>query len=80
MQQIEAQKWNEKYGIQMEAWAPFAEGRNNMFTNPVLSEIAEEHRKSVAQVILRWLVQRNIVPLSKSVKRKEWNKISISLI
>lgn len=70
MQQIEAQKWNEKYGIQMEAWAPFAEGRNNMFTNPILSEIAEEHQKSVAQVILRWLVQRNIVPLSKSVKKE----------
>ncbi|EOS61354.1 hypothetical protein C815_00529 [Firmicutes bacterium M10-2] len=69
-QQIEAQKWNEKYGVQVEAWAPFAEGRNNMFTNPVLQEIGDQYHKSIAQVILRWLVQRNIVPLAKSVKKE----------
>ena len=69
-QQIEAQKWNEKYGVQVEAWAPFAEGRNNMFSNPVLQEIGDQDHKSIAQVILRWLVQRNIVPLAKSVKKE----------
>lgn len=69
-QQIEAQKWNEKYGVHVEAWAPFAEGRNNMFSNPVLQEIGDQYHKSIAQVILRWLVQRNIVPLAKSVKKE----------
>lgn len=68
-QQKEAQVYNEKYGVQLEAWAPFAEGRNNMFSNPELKAIGEKYRKTVAQVILRWLVQRNIVPLSKSVKK-----------
>ena len=68
-QQIEAQTYNEKYGVQMEAWAPFAEGRNNMFSNPELQEIGNKYNKSIAQVILRWLVQRNIVPLAKSVKK-----------
>ena len=68
-QQIEAQTYNEKYGVQIEAWAPFAEGRNNMFSNPELKAIGEKYGKTVAQVILRWLVQRNIVPLSKSVKK-----------
>ena len=68
-QQKEAQVYNEKYGVQLEAWAPFAEGRNNMFYNPELKAIGEKYGKTVAQVILRWLVQRNIVPLSKSVKK-----------
>lgn len=69
-QQIDAQKWNEKYGVHVEAWAPFAEGRNNMFSNPVLQEIGDQYHKSIAQVILRWLVQRNVVPLAKSVKKE----------
>ena len=56
----------EKYNVQIEAWAPFAEGRNNMFSNEVLSKIAKKYNKSVAQVILRWLTQRNVVALSKS--------------
>ena len=68
-QQKEAQVYNEKYRVQLEAWAPFAEGRNNMFSNPELKAIGEKYGKTVAQVILRWLVQRNIVPLSKSVKK-----------
>ena len=59
----------QKDGVQLEAWAPFAEGRNNMFSNPELKAIGEKYGKTVAQVILRWLVQRNIVPLSKSVKK-----------
>jgi 2,5-diketo-D-gluconate reductase A len=56
-------------GVQMEAWAPFAEGRNNLFQNETLSAIAADHGKSVAQVILRWLIQRGIVCISKSVHK-----------
>lgn len=69
-QQITAQTYNEKYNVQMEAWAPFAEGRNDMFTNPELKAIGDKYGKSIAQVILRWLVQRGIVPLAKSVKKE----------
>ena len=66
-QQIEAKKWADKYGVVLEAWAPFAEGRNNMFHNEVLLSIGDKHNKSTAQVILRWLYQRGIVSLAKSV-------------
>lgn len=66
-QQIEAKKWADKYGVVLEAWAPFAEGRNNMFKNETLVKIAKKHKKSVAQVILRWLYQRGIVTLAKSI-------------
>lgn len=57
-------------GVQMESWGGFAEGRNNLFTNPVLTEIATAHGRSVAQVVLRWLIQREIVVIPKSVKRE----------
>lgn len=69
-QQIDAQPYNEKYGVQMEAWAPFAEGKNNMFKNPELQAIGDKYHKSIAQVILKWLVQRDIVPLAKSVRKE----------
>lgn len=65
-QQIPAQENMVKRHVQMEAWAPFGEGKNNMFHNPVLLDIAEKYQKSTAQVILRWLMQRNIVALAKS--------------
>ncbi|GAB3173214.1 aldo/keto reductase [Streptomyces incanus] len=55
-------------GVQIESWGPFAEGRNNLFTDPVLSKIAAAHGKSVAQVVLRWLVQRGVVVIPKSVR------------
>lgn len=55
-------------GVQIESWGPFAEGRNNLFTDPVLSAIAEAHGKSVAQVVLRWLIQREVVVIPKSVR------------
>ena len=55
-------------GVQIESWGPFAEGRNNLFTDPTLSEIAADHGKSVAQVVLRWLTQRNVVVIPKSVR------------
>jgi len=55
-------------GVQIESWGPFAEGRDNLFSNPVLSAIAAEHGKSVAQVVLRWLIQREVVAIPKSVR------------
>lgn len=58
-----------EYGIQPQAWAPFAEGMNGMFTNPVLTKIAEAHGKSVAQVILRWDIQRGVMVIPKSVHK-----------
>ena len=67
-QQIEAHKWMEKYGVVHEAWASFGEGRGGLFENPVLKEIGAAYGKSTAQVMLRWLLQRNIVALPKSVK------------
>lgn len=65
-QQIDAQANMVKRNVQMEVCAPFGEGRNHMFSNPVLLAIGEKYGKSVAQVILRWLMQRNIVALAKS--------------
>lgn len=58
------------YGTQIESWGPFAEGRNDMFTNPILSEIGKKYNKSAAQVILRWLIQRNVVVIPKSVHKE----------
>ena len=55
-------------GVQIESWGPFAEGKNNLFTDPLLSAIAEAHGKSVAQVVLRWLIQRDVVVIPKSVR------------
>lgn len=59
-----------RYGVQAEAWAPFAEGRNNLFGNEVLTDLAAKHRKSVAQVVLRWISQRGIVVIPKSVHKE----------
>ena len=67
-QRIEDQEWHEKYGVQVEAWAPFAEGRHDLFTNPILAEIGRQYGKSIGQVVLRWLIQRGIVALAKSVR------------
>ncbi len=74
-QQTEAQKNMQKYGVQMEAWAPFGEGKNGMFTNDTLQKIGEKYHKSVAQVILRWLIERKIVVVCKSthLERMEEN-------
>lgn len=66
-QQIDAQKWMEKYGVQIEAWAPFGEGRNGLFTDSTIASIAKNYNKTVAQIILRWELQRNIVVIPKSV-------------
>lgn len=74
-QQIEAQKYMKEFGTYMMAWAPLAEGRNNFFTNTVLEGIGRKYGKSVAQVALRWLVQRDviIIPKSTHVERMEQN-------
>lgn len=69
-QNVAAQKEMIKRHVQIEAWAPFGEGRKDMFTNPVLVTIAQEHSKSVAQVILRWLMQRDVVAVCKSVHKE----------
>jgi 2,5-diketo-D-gluconate reductase A len=55
-------------GVQIESWGPFAEGRNNLFSDPMLTEIGAAHGKSVAQVVLRWLIQRDVVVIPKSVR------------
>jgi 2,5-diketo-D-gluconate reductase A len=77
--QIEVNPWHQQddstafmrdNGVQAEAWAPFAEGKNNLFHNEVLVAIAAKYNKSVGQVVLRWLVQRNIVALAKTTRRE----------
>lgn len=65
-QQIAAKKYMDKYGVQIEAWAPFGEGRGGLFENPVLAEIAQKHKKTTAQVMLRWHIQRGVVVIPKS--------------
>jgi 2,5-diketo-D-gluconate reductase A len=69
-QQIETQMFLQDNSVQVEAWAPFAEGRNNIFLNELLLSIAAKHKRSVAQVILRWLVQRGIIALAKSTRKE----------
>jgi 2,5-diketo-D-gluconate reductase A len=69
-QQIDTQKFLQDNSVQVEAWAPFAEGRNNIFQNDLLLSIAAKHKKSVAQVILRWLVQRGIIALAKTTRKE----------
>lgn len=69
-QQTEAKKWMEQYGVQIEAWAPFGEGRGGLFENPVLAEIAEKHKKTTAQVMLRWHIQRGVVVIPKSTHKE----------
>lgn len=69
-QQDDALNLLRDYGIQAEAWGPFAEGRNGLFSNAVLQSIGRKHGKSVAQVVLRWLSQRGIVAIPKSVRKE----------
>ncbi|MBQ8599945.1 MAG: aldo/keto reductase [Clostridia bacterium] len=74
-QQIESKQWHDKYGVQVEAWAPFGEGRGGMFELQELKAIGEKYGKTVAQVILRWHLQRGIVVIPKSthIERMEEN-------
>ncbi len=68
-QQLHAVPWMKSRNIQPEAWAPFAEGKNGLFQHPVLAAIGEKHGKSVGQVVLRWIFQRGVVSLAKSVRK-----------
>lgn len=68
-QQIETQKFLQDNAVQIESWGPFAEGRNNLFENDVLVSIGSRHGKSVAQVVLRWLTQRGVIAIPKSVRQ-----------
>lgn len=68
-QQLHAVPWMKSRGIQPEAWAPFAEGRNGLFQHPLLTAISEKYGKSVGQVVLRWIFQRGVVSLAKTVRK-----------
>ena len=69
-QQLETQKFLQDNDVQIQSWGPFAEGKNDMFTNELLASIAAKYKKSVAQVILRWLTQRGVVVIPKSVRKE----------
>jgi diketogulonate reductase-like aldo/keto reductase len=69
-QQIDNQKFLQENGVQIESWGPFAEGRNDLFKNELLGGIASKYNKSIAQVVLRWLTQRGIVVIPKSVRKE----------
>lgn len=68
-QQVETQQFLQENGVQIESWGPFAEGRNDLFTNDVLTGIGQKYGKSVAQIVVRWLTQRGVVAIPKSVRR-----------
>ena len=67
-QQIGTATFLRENGVQIESWGPFAEGRNDLFSNPVLADIATRHGRSIAQIVLRWLLQRGVVAIPKSVR------------
>lgn len=69
-QQLQAVPWMQSRGIQPQAWAPFAEGRNGLFQHPVLAAIGAKRGKSVGQIVLRWIFQRGIASLAKSVRKE----------
>lgn len=69
-QQIETQKFLQENGVQHQSWGPFAEGKNDLFTNELIASIGKEYNKSIAQVVLRWLTQRGIVVIPKSVRKE----------
>ena len=69
-QRVDDQKFLAENGVQIESWASFAEGRNHLFTNELLASIGNKYNKSVAQVVLRWLIQRNVVVIPKSVRKE----------
>ena len=69
-QQSVAQEIMEKYNVQIQAWAPFAEGKNNLFTNETLKAVGDHYNKSVAQVALRYLIQRGVPVLPKTVNKE----------
>ncbi len=69
-QQISLHSFLKENNVQIESWGPFAEGKNNIFHNEILGSIADSHNKTIAQVILRWLTQRGVVAIPKSVRKE----------
>lgn len=69
-QQIETQKFLQENNVQIESWGPFAEGKNNIFHNELLLSIGKKYNKTIAQVILRWLIQRSVIAIPKSVRKE----------
>lgn len=69
-QQISNQLFLQENKVQIESWGPFAEGKNNLFTNDLLTSLATKYNKSVAQIVLRWLIQRNVIVIPKSVRKE----------
>lgn len=69
-QQVETQKFLQENNVQIESWGPFAEGKSNIFHNDLLASIGKKYNKSIAQVILRWLTQRGVVAIPKSVRKE----------
>jgi len=69
-QQIETQRFLQENNVQIESWGPFAEGRNDLFSNELLTAIGSKYGKSIAQVVLRWLTQRGVVVIPKSVNKE----------
>jgi len=70
-QQIEAQKFFEENKVQIESWGPFAEGKNNLFHNELLASIGKKYNKTIAQVVIRWLTQRGVIAIPKSVRKEK---------
>ena len=69
-QQIETQKFLQENNVQIESWGPFAEGKNDLFHNELLASIGKKYNKSIAQVVIRWLTQRSIIAIPKSVRKE----------
>ena len=69
-QQIETQKFLQENNVQIESWGPFAEGKNNLFQNELLASIGKKYNKTIAQVVIRWLTQRGVVAIPKSVRKE----------
>jgi 2,5-diketo-D-gluconate reductase A len=70
LQQIETQQFLQVNGVQIQSWGPFAEGKNNIFQNELLLSIGKKYNKTIAQVVLRWLTQRGVVAIPKSVRKE----------
>jgi 2,5-diketo-D-gluconate reductase A len=73
-QQIEMYQYLQQNNVQIESWGPFAEGKNNIFHNELLLSIGRQYKKTVAQVILRWLIQRNVIAIPKSVRKERMDE------
>ncbi|HRN71735.1 MAG TPA: aldo/keto reductase [Ginsengibacter sp.] len=83
-QQAETQKFLQDNNVQIESWGPFAEGKNNIFQNELLASIGKKYNKTIAQVILRWLTQRGVIAIPKSVRKERmkenFNSLDFELI